>query len=298
MITLFSLEHEQAKKNFVARELTNGVCLTAIIDFCYYEVRNCPQTYSYYNDVFKFGARHRAYSMHYAAYLSYAETYQMMNDGKVDMNYFLKPVIRQTDGIGYEYIIKKDYVSQLAELCPGTYIIIIQLENAGHALALTLRNGSWVFFDPNFGSFLCDKGIFEFVDYLESIYPIVDFFALKIIKKNRFPLEKTVFSRYGQRISSDPALQGMTSVQRPEADVPVPARRRSIAPAPASRHGAPVPAPRRSTAPVPAPRHGAPVPVPRRSIAPLPAPRHGAPALAPRSSAVPVPALRKTFQGR
>jgi len=205
----------------------------------------------------------------------------MMNDGKVDMNYFLKPVIRQTDGIGYEYIIKKDYVSQLAELCPGTYIIIIQLENAGHALALTLRNGSWVFFDPNFGSFLCDKGIFEFVDYLESIYPIVDFFALKIIKKNRFPLEKTVFSRYGQRISSDPALQGMTSVQRPEADVPVPAPRRRIAP---------VPAPRRGIAPVPAPRHG---------IAPVPAPRHGiAPAPAPYSRVVPIPALRKKFQGR
>ncbi|WP_414148901.1 YopT-type cysteine protease domain-containing protein [Erwinia sp. BNK-24-b] len=196
-------------------------------------------------------------------------------------------------------------------------MIIFRHKYGRHAVALTLRKGNWVFFDPNFGSFLCDKGIFEFVVFLESIYSIVDFFALKIIKKNRFPLEKTVFSRYGQRISSEPALQGMTSAHRPEADVPVPARRRSIAPAPAPRrgapvptsrrstapvpaprHGAPVPASRRSTAPVPAPRHGAPVPAPRRSIAPVPVPRHGAPAPAPRSSAVPVPALRKTFQGR
>lgn len=241
MITLFSLEPRLAN-NFVDRELTNGVCLTAVIDFCYYEIRNWPQTYSYYNDVFKFGARQRAYTMHYEAHLSHAETNRMMDDGMLDINYSLIPVVRQTDGIDYEYIIKKDYVSQLAELFPGTYIILITHEKGGHAVALTLRKGSWVFFDPNFGSFLCDKGIFEFVDFLESVYPIVDFFALKIIKKNRFPLKKTVFYRYGQPIPSDPALQGMTSAQRPEADVPVPAPRRSIAPVPAP-HSSAVPVP-------------------------------------------------------
>jgi len=281
MITLFSLEPRLAN-NFLDRELAGGVCLTAVIDFCYYEVRNWPQTYSYYNDVFKFAARHRAYTMHNEAHLSRAEMYKMMIDGKLDINHILVPVIRQTDGIDYEYIIKADSIRQLAELCPGTYMILFRNKVGGHVVAVTLRKGSWVFFDPNFGSFLCDKGIFEFFDFLECYYyPITDFFALKIIKKNRFPLEKTVLPLYGPRIPSDPALQDMISAQRPEADVPVPAPRRRIAP---------VPAPRRGIAPVPAPRHG---------IAPVPAPRHGiAPAPAPYSRVVPIPALRKKFQGR
>lgn len=224
MIILFSLIKNHGEETPIDRLIMSGVCLTAVIDFCSFEVNGFARDERYYNDIFRFTARHRAYKMHHqVCYFRCPNTF------------ILGPVIRQTDGIGYEYSIFMNCLNQLEDLVPGTYIVVIKVNRGRHALALTLRRGRWVFFDPNFGSFLCEKGISEFIVFLNSRYPISNICVIKIIKKNRFPLDKRVLFRFFQNTPFNPTLQDVTYPQAPDTIAPVPAPRRNIAPVPALR---------------------------------------------------------------